>query len=82
MWENRDIKLVTTEAITHYVVSEPSYHITIFFRKFISHRNEIKKTLNIHEQTSLMWEISKIVLCEFCDDCVKPQYRNNKKCVT
>ena len=31
MWENRDIKLVTTERRSNYLVSEPNYHTTKFF---------------------------------------------------
>ena len=32
MWKkHRDIKLVTTEARTNYLVSEPNYHTTRFF---------------------------------------------------
>ena len=31
MWENRDIKLVTTERRRNYLVSEPNYHTTKFF---------------------------------------------------
>ena len=46
--KHRDIKLVTTEARRNYLVSEPNYHTTIFFRKFIV--TEIKKeTQNIHD---------------------------------
>ena len=33
MWENRDIKLVTTERWRNYLVSQPSYHTTNFFTK-------------------------------------------------
>ena len=31
MWENRDIKLVTTTTRRNYLVSESSYHPTKFF---------------------------------------------------
>ena len=30
MWENRNIKLVTTERKRNYLVSEPNYHTTKF----------------------------------------------------
>ena len=30
MWENRDIKLVTTEKRRNYLVSEPNYHTKRF----------------------------------------------------
>ena len=29
--QHRDIKLLTTEARSNYLESEPNYHITIFF---------------------------------------------------
>ena len=49
MWENRDGKLVTTEARRNYFSAEPIYHkITFFFfRNFLSHRNE--KNTDTHE---------------------------------
>ena len=31
--KHRGIKLVTTEEIKNYLVSEPNYHATIFFQK-------------------------------------------------
>ena len=31
MQENRDIKLLTTERRTNYLVSDPNYHTTKFF---------------------------------------------------
>ena len=46
--KHRNIKLITTERRRNYSVSEPSYHTTnIFYRKFISNRNE--KNSNINE---------------------------------
>ena len=33
---HRDIKLVTTKARRNLLGSQPNYHTTIFFRKFIS----------------------------------------------
>ena len=41
--KHRDIKLVTTERRRKYLVSEPSYRTTKFFRKFISNGNEKTK---------------------------------------
>ena len=44
----RDIKLETIENRRNYLVSEPNYHTKkIFYRKFISNRNE--KDSNINE---------------------------------
>ena len=42
-----DIKLVTTEPRRDYLASEPNYHTTFIFRKFIDHRN--KKNTNTNE---------------------------------
>ena len=33
--KHRDIKFATTEARGNYLVSEPKYHITIFFSKHL-----------------------------------------------
>ena len=33
--KNRDIKLVTTEGRSNYLVSEPNYHITKFFTEHL-----------------------------------------------
>ena len=38
----RNIKLATTEVGKNCLVSEPNYHTTKFFRKFIIHRKEHK----------------------------------------
>ena len=43
---HRDIKLVTTEERRIKLVSEPNYHTTIIFRKFVSDRNEKGKSKN------------------------------------
>ena len=38
--KQRDIKLVTTDKRRNQLVSEPNYHSTMVFRRFISKRNE------------------------------------------
>ena len=44
VWNHKDIKLVTNEERSSYLVSEPNYNkITFFFRKSISNRNEENK---------------------------------------
>ena len=43
MWENRDIKLVTTERRNH-LISEPDFHTTKFF-KVINNRNKKNEIL-------------------------------------
>ena len=42
--KHEDIKLVTTERRRNYLVSEPNYHATNFFRENLL-ANEIKKTV-------------------------------------
>ena len=71
MWQNRDIKLVTTEARRSYLVSEPNYHTTIFFFfcKFISHINEKEKNMNKSVYLGLsILEICNILMWEFWYD--------------
>ena len=43
MWENRDIKLVTTEMKRDYLVSESNYHATKFFTEHLL-ATEMKRT--------------------------------------
>ena len=38
--KHRDIKLVTTQRRRNYLKSEPNHDTKIFYRKFISNRNE------------------------------------------
>ena len=53
--EQRDIKLVTTEARRNYLVSEPNHHTAV--------KGMGKKKFRLS-----ILEISKIVMCEFwCD---------------
>ena len=42
--KHRDIKIVAHESKRNYLVTERNYHITIFLKKFSSHRNEKKKS--------------------------------------
>lgn len=59
--KNSNIKLVTTESESNYLVPGPNYQTTTFFRNCISHRNEKKKIfMNKPINCSLsIWEISK-----------------------
>ena len=59
---HRDIKFVTTEGRRNYLVSEPIYHTTNFFKKFISNRNR-KTQMLVNKQ-----------VYEFWYDNVKPKY--------
>ena len=67
MRKHRDIKLVTTEARSDYLVSQPNHHTTTS----ISHRNEKKKkkkkkeklmNKQVHLGLSIL-KISKILMC-------------------
>ena len=46
--KHRDIKLVTTERRRNYLVSEPNYHTTKFFRENVLAR-EMKKKADTYE---------------------------------
>ena len=63
----RDIKLVLRER-RKYLVSEPNFHITMFFTENLL-AIEIKKT-----QMKIILELSKILMHEFWYDYVKPKY--------
>ena len=78
--KRRYTKLITTERRRNYLLSEPNYHIDVFHRKFISKRN--KKKIRMSKPVSLglsIAELSKIGICEFCYDYVKPKYNKKAK---
>ena len=60
--KHRDIKLVTTDRRSNYLVSEPNYHTTKFFTKHLLGL-EMKKNRNSYE---------------FWYDYVKPKYGKKK----
>ena len=55
MWENRDIKLVTTEKGRHYLVSETNCHTTTFFTEHLLaiEMKKKKKNRNNYEKACL-----------------------------
>ena len=62
--KHRNIKLVKAEAKRNYLVSEANHHTTIFFSKFINHKNkEIQIFMNkpVYLGLSIL-QISKIVM--------------------
>ena len=68
--KHRDIKLVITEK-RNFFVSKPNYDPTKFFSK------KKKKEIFINKQVYLrlsIFKISKVVMCEFWYDYVKPKY--------
>ena len=69
--KHRDIKLVTTERRSNYLVSETNYHITKFFTENCL-AIEIKKTEILMNKLSIL-ELNKILMYEFWCDYIKPK---------
>ena len=67
--KHRDIKLVTTERKSNYLVSEPNFYARTFFREHLL-AIEMKKNRDIYEQaclfrtfnTRIIWNINAWVL--------------------
>ena len=83
MRKHRDIKLVTAEGRTNYLVSETNYHTKkVFCRKFISNRNKKKTEILMNKPVHLglsILELSKILMYGFWYDYVKPKYGEKAK---
>ena len=74
--KHRNIKLVKAEAKRNYLVSEANHHTTIFFWKFINHKNkEIQIFMNkpVYLGLSIL-QISKIVMYKVWYDYVEWKY--------
>ena len=73
-WEDRDIKLVTTEKRNNYLISERNHHTTIFFTENLL-AIEMKKTQILMNKLVYlglsMIDISKNVMYDFWCDCLK-----------
>ena len=82
MRKHRDIKLVTTERRVNCFVSEPNYHATKSFTKYLL-AIEMKKTQILMNKPAylllLILEISKILMYDFWYDYVKPKYGEKAK---
>ena len=80
--KHRDIKLVTTNKKRNYLVSEPNYLIDkMFFRTFVSNRNEKNKSKNeksVYLGLSIL-EVIKTLMCEFWYDYIKAKYQYSAK---
>ena len=80
--KHRDIKLITTERRSNYLVSEPNYHTTKFFTEF-KLAIEMKKTQILMNKPVYLGlsilELSKILMHEFWYDHVKPKYDEKAK---
>ena len=80
--KHRDFKLVTTERRRNYLVSEPNQHSTKFFEENLL-AMEMKKTeILMNKPVNLgpsVLGFSKILMCEFWYDYVKPKYNEKVK---
>ena len=85
MIKRRDIKLITTERRSNYLVSEPNYFtIKFLYKNFLAIEMKKKKKIEIltHKPFDLglsMLALSKILKYEFWYDYVKPKYDEKAK---
>ena len=80
LWENRDIKLVTTERRRKYLVSEPNYHTTKFFTEHLLAIEMKKKQRHLWDALGFsILELSEKLIYEFWYDYVKPKYGEKAK---
>ena len=79
---HRDIKLVTTEEKRSKLVSEPNYHTTKHFSENLL-AIEMKKIKIIMNKPAYLGmpilDTSKILMCEFWYDYIKPKYGDRAK---
>ena len=81
--KHRDIKLITTQARSSYLVSEQNYHTTKLYQKNLL-AIEMKKKIQIFMNKPVylglsILEISKIGRCEFWYDYMKSKYGAKSK---
>ena len=80
--KHRDIKLVTTERKKKYLVSELNYHTIKFFTEYILAK-ELKKTKILMNKPVFLGlsilKLSKILICEFWYDNLKPKFGEKAK---
>ena len=80
--KHRDIKLVTIDKKGSKLVSEPNYHtINLISEDLLiieMKKTKVKMNKPIYLGLSIL-EISKILMCEFWYDYMKPKYANNVK---
>ena len=82
--KHRNIKLLTAKTKGNHLLSEPYYHTTNFFYKLENlAATEIKKTLILMNEpvylSSLILDLSKIVMCELWYHYLKQKYGENAK---
>ena len=80
--KHRDIKLVTADKKRSTLVSEPNYHTINLISEDLSiiemKKTKAKMNKPIYLGLSIL-EISKILMCEFWYDYIKPKYNDNVK---
>ena len=69
VWENRDIKLVTTEKRWNYLISKPNYQTAKFFTEQLLAIEMKKETEMLMNKPVYLWlsmlELIKILIYEF-----------------
>ena len=82
MWQNRDIKLVTTEERRNKLVSEPNYHTTKHFSKNLlaieMKKTKVKMNKPLYLGMSIL-DISNTLMYEFWYEYIKPKYKAKLK---
>ena len=80
--KHRDIKLVTIDKKRNKLVSETNYHTINYISEDLSiigmNKARVKMNKSIHLGLSIL-DISKILMCEFWYDYMKPKYGNRVK---
>ena len=82
MWENRDIKLITTERIRNCLVSQTNFLTTQFFTEKLLVIEMKKAEILLNKPVCLglsVVDLGKILMYEFCFDYVKPKYAEKAK---
>ena len=75
--KDRDIKLVTIDKRRNQLASEPNYHATKYFLKNMMTIEMKKAKVKMNKPIYLLvliFNISKILMYEFCYDYIKPKY--------
>ena len=80
--KHRNIKLVTTDKKRNKLVSESNYHTINYISEDLSiiemNKTKVKMNKPIYLGLSIL-DISKILMCEFWYDYIKPKYNDNVK---
>ena len=80
MWENRNIKLATTERRRNYSVSERNYQTTKFFMEDLVVIEMRKTKILMNKPVYLpILGLIKAVMYDFWYGCIKPKYGENVK---